>query len=384
MIDVLWIDDQPTEAFIDNAFTNDLFVDSAKNADEGIKILLNSDKHYDAVILDANCLQHEDDKPGDEDVSALGYILKLFAKNHIEIPWFVYSGGNFRGKESIDVLIRANHEDYNSDNKWYRKGDREDEHRMFEDIKKVVSEYDIYKLKHKYECVTRVYPRQEQILSILRFLDKEPMVKETAYNAIRKEIEYIFAACHEKGIIQQEFEGPALTDNSKYLGQPELRFVVPQCIQELIRKLVRICNPESHYMREEEVLKLDYNMAPFLENTTIYDFLNVVLWYNGIYTKTERELIKLKTDVAYALKDVGCIVADTSKLEKSEYEGTSKIVEKDKNGTFHCGECLVPKEIVEKYKLEGVMVELQDVKQNTRKNSKEKIYPYYAHIHIKK
>ena len=59
-INVLWIDDQPNEAFIDKADKEGIYIEVRENVDAGIDELLNSSTSYDAIILDANCISHND------------------------------------------------------------------------------------------------------------------------------------------------------------------------------------------------------------------------------------------------------------------------------------------------------------------------------------
>lgn len=63
-IKVLWIDDEPQDGFRKYAYNQkNIFLDVAKSVDEGLEMLQNRDKLYEAIILDANCVIRPGDVP---------------------------------------------------------------------------------------------------------------------------------------------------------------------------------------------------------------------------------------------------------------------------------------------------------------------------------
>ena len=60
-IRVLWIDDEPSDSFLDEAYDNGLVVEVRKTVKAGLKELQNKNEIYEAIILDANCKIEDED-----------------------------------------------------------------------------------------------------------------------------------------------------------------------------------------------------------------------------------------------------------------------------------------------------------------------------------
>ena len=297
MINILWIDDQPTDDFIMKARMEGLDVRVRKNVDEGIDELLTSNRDYDAVILDANCLKHKEEEPDEADINALGYALKEITANDIMLPWFVYTTGGLSGEESIDVLVSAYEREYD-DVHWYRKP--EEMQQLFRKIKSVVRRSDYFILKEQFDDVLDKYPNQDELVAILRYLDGSRRYDPSVFNLIRKEMEFIFEKCYECGLLQQPYVELGLTASSKFLCQYQMETVVPYHIQQVIRSTTRICNEGSHNLRTDG--DVDAGRAPYLVRSTVYDFLNIVYWVNEFLPETDSEKEQLRQKVASAMR----------------------------------------------------------------------------------
>ena len=54
-LQVLWVDDMPSDAFINEAFKYGLSLTVCTSVNGGIQLLKDKSKVWDAIILDANC-----------------------------------------------------------------------------------------------------------------------------------------------------------------------------------------------------------------------------------------------------------------------------------------------------------------------------------------
>lgn len=300
MINVLWIDDKPTDDFVRVARREGLVVIPMKNVDDGINELLTSNTDYDAVILDANCIKHSDDENDGADISALAYALKEMTASDISLPWFVYTTEGHEDEASIDVLVSAFEREYDDVN-WYRKPD--DMLQLFRKINKVVPHAGNYMLKEQFADVVDAYANQDELVDILEFLDESKKYDPSVFNMIRKQMEYIFEECYRCGILLQPYSELGLTAASKFMCQYQMEEVVPYHIQQIIRSVTRICNEGSHLLKIDS--EVDGGRAPYLVRSTVYDFLNLVYWVNEELPKSPLDAEKMREKVAYAFRNNG-------------------------------------------------------------------------------
>ena len=61
-LNVLWVDDIPTEEFMNEAFENGIEITPVKCVNSGMNALRDTSKSWDAIILDANCKITEDEQ----------------------------------------------------------------------------------------------------------------------------------------------------------------------------------------------------------------------------------------------------------------------------------------------------------------------------------
>lgn len=297
MINILWIDDRPDENFISSARREGLNIKGIKNVDDGIEEVLTSSTNYDALILDAFCLKHADEQPGEADINALGYALKEITANDIALPWFVYTTAGHEDENSIDVIVSAYEREYDDVN-WYRKSG--DMQLLFKKIKHVVHRSDYFILKDQYDDIVDKYANQDELIEIIGYLDESRKYDASVFNLIRKEMEFIFALCYEGGLLQQPYSELGLTATSKFLCQYQMEPMVSYPIQQLIRSVTRICNEGSHNLKIDS--EVDSGRAPYLVRSTVMDFLNIVYWANEFIPRTAEEALSLRDKVKEALQ----------------------------------------------------------------------------------
>lgn len=365
MIQVLWIDDQPNEDFMDCAYENDIDITAKTNVDDGIQELLENKALYDAIILDANCISHSDNTMA-PNIKALSYATNQLARNNIELPWFVYSGGGFEGEKSIDVIVEGCELPYNPENRWYKKpGDMED---LFADIKSVVAQFPDFKLKEKHKELFSWYPHTAELLDIIRYLDKEDNNDDYGvFNKIRQQLEYLMALADEKGFLNIKYTNTNLGECSKQLGKQELTGIIPNYIQRSLHSVVTVCNQGSHLTSLQEIIR--NNKAPYLIKSTIYEFLNLVHWFKDAPIEAMKKRISeaLAKDVAELSDEEQAEVAE--KYQDKEYK-----VLQDQNNNYYCGDCLLSYQKATPYI--GKTVIIENIKRNTSKTARQ--YPYFA------
>ncbi|MEE0803928.1 MAG: hypothetical protein U0L77_00710 [Prevotellamassilia sp.] len=368
MIQALWIDDEDAKSFMDLAYYKGINITKKENVDDGIEELLRDSAKYDAIILDANCICNQDNTKG-PDIDALQYATQKLAQKNIELPWFVYSGGGFEGENFIDVIVRGSRLSYNPEHKWYKKP--KDMNLLFEDIKHVVAEYPDFKLKEKHAALFSWYPRKEELLNIIRYLDKEDNREDyEVFNKIRQELEFLMDLAHKKGFLDIEFKTTNLAACSQRLGDTRLTGIIPNYIQRSLHSAVSICNRGSHNTLLTDIVK--ENQAPYLIKSTIYEFLNLVHWFN----KTEEEINAMKEQIRSALATDASELTEEEQIKVADkYQNKEYVVQKDQNNNYYCEECLLPYQKTDPY-IVGKTVIIENIKRNTSKTAR--LYPYFA------
>lgn len=365
-INVLWIDDQPNNAFIDKAYNEGINIEVRETVDAGIDELVNSSANYDAIILDANCKSHNDGS--EEDISALSYALRMITENQIVIPWFVYSGGGFSGEESIDIIVKSYERNYDSVY-WYKKPS--EMNKLFSQIKSIAPNFSDYKIKSKYSDIFSWYPNQKELLEILAFMEQEITNDPDIFNKMRKELDWVMGFLYESGLLLEPYKGSNLGDCSTFLGKKELISLVPLHVQRSFHSTTTICNEGSHRLVIDQLVK--DGKAPYLVYSTTYEFLNILYWLKDV-----PKIPNLKGLVAELLK------AETTKPENQpvveEYDGKDFEIEQDERGNFHCGRCRLSYKAAQN--LVGKTVTLINVKENDAKSKDN--YPFFANFQLKK
>ena len=370
MIQVLWIDDQPAQNFIIYASLHNIKITAKTNVDDGIQELLENKALYDAIILDANCISHSDNTMA-PNIKALSYATNQLARNNIELPWFVYSGGGFEGEKSIDVIVEGCELPYNPENRWYKKpGDMEV---LFADIKSVVAQFQDFKLKEKHKELFSWYPHTAQLLGIISYLDKEDNNDDyEVFNKIRQQLEYLMDFAYKKGFLNIEFTTTNLGECSKQLGKQELTGIIPNYIQRSLHSVVTVCNQGSHLTSLQEIIR--NNKAPYLIKSTIYEFLNLVHWFKDA-PKTDPDINAMKEKIRSALATDASELTEEEQVKVADkYQNKEYVVQKDQNNNYYCKECLLPYQKADPYL--GKTVIIENIKRNTSKTAR--LYPYFA------
>lgn len=355
---VLWIDDQPSEEFINEAFENKIDIVVAECHNEGIALLKNPQNSWDAIILDANCKVTDDpeEAPSLESLTDTIHYIKEFSKEKYFIPWFVYTGGGYEGFKSINNIILKNR-DWD-DRKYYDKP--KDRNTLFINLKKAADDREFTSLRHRFKDVCEIYPF-EDILEILFSINKDEISNSDLFNKIRKILDWVMKYCNDCGVLPIQFNGSNLSECSNFLGKEEIKFYVPIYIQRSFHSCVVVSSEGSHRLSVDEAVKS--GLAPYLLRSTVFELLNILTWCKSLPTDKESiAILKVK---------ISALLSSSNLLE--EIVGT---IEQDEIGHYHCNNCFLSYNDM-KSEYIGKKIKIRGARKNNREFIKE-TYPYFA------
>lgn len=245
-IKVLWIDDNPNEftEFLDDAFDAGIDIKVCKTVKDGLDELLNQNAIYEAIILDANCKIKDENFEVPQLVALSHAIVGIYVRG-IDLPWFVYTGGAYEGKEALEHIIPQQYRNWD-DKQWYNKPD--DEHQLFEAIKNAVSNRETTKVLNTFPDAFKLSSSQV-LLNILINRNSYEIERDTTIpNKIRIIMEEdICSFLHNNGIYPAEFtSNNRVKQCSLLFGKDTLNKYVPVYIQRLFHFLSEYSNEGSH------------------------------------------------------------------------------------------------------------------------------------------
>lgn len=266
---VLWIDDELKKQsdFITEAEQEDIIITAFDTAEEGISKLESSLDDWDAIILDAKGYNKSTDETPDLDglYSAISKIEQLKSKRII--PWFVLTGQPDRmGNADFEKSLRGN--------KPYSKNIQADKQKLFNDIKTEADKSMETQIRHKYAPVFATNTDKVILLKLLLALETKDFKNAAHLNDIRKLMEDIFNECKTKSIFP--LSKIDFNDRCRHLSNQPF---VPVYIQRNIDSVGKITQTGSH--RTQTDRDISSGAAPYLVSSTIYELLNIILWWDG-------------------------------------------------------------------------------------------------------
>lgn len=289
---VLWIDDQPSESFCDLAAANDLIIEVGKCLKDGMTLLEDPRKNWDAIILDANCkiTNEESEVPSVKTLTKSIKDITIYCERHGHIPWFVYTGGVYEGFKSLEYLIEDRSWD---DRLFYNKPT--DRNILFENIKKAADTNETTGLKYKYSEICDFADSTnsnmlKDLLPILKILKDDDYTNANALNSIRKVLELMMDYCMYKKMI------PIIEDiklNSFYncFKDPEMQNFVPSYVKQSIFYCLDVSNKGSHG-NLDTTKDVESGKARYLLSSTILSLLDIILWFKELLVKGENPKFK--------------------------------------------------------------------------------------------
>lgn len=383
MYNILWIDDEwdkmPTFKQECEELHN-LKLVPFKTRKAGMDALESNFDMWHAVLLDAKMFDESENE-----VARLTGLRKAIL--HLDrlsikrcIPYFISTG-------QPDLLENDDFKDMFGD--YYEK--HKDDEKLIHDIILAIHNAESHQTKVIYENVFAslesmgisecASPILLDILLPLHYPEKQSSFRPIHhYNQLRHLIEYLFRACHKVGVVPAQ----CLPDGKVNLNQCSIYLsgknadkvgvrygdigerVVPEYIESIIRSVLDFGNVHSHTVElsSEDNAKIENLLKSSRSTYLIFglalQMCEVVVWMaNYISTHNDKE-----KNLLY------CRPLEEDK--KLKYEGQTYMPEKDENGIWHCGECLV---VISHWK--SGMMRLKEVSANTNKTTNSR-YPLFA------
>lgn len=302
---VLWIDDQPTDTLQDLAeeFDLDIHVETCYN--NGIEWLRNNQEICMAVILDVKCKITDDPT---EVASRNAFrekwldVVELCTQRK-QIPWFVYTAGDYDGIEALQVMIPSR--------QFYRKpidmGD------LIKNISQAIELSDMAMAVKKYGDVINFYynqPNQLEIIKplfrVIKIVEENDYTNTSAFNDMRKILGWATAYMREHGLLPNDLT--KLSSATYYLrnindtalcakrNKHPLKDIVPDFIRFGFETCEDVCNNGSHGKMEgstDETNNLIVDKvvangeAQYLIRSTFYELMNILDWCTKLPTSEE-------------------------------------------------------------------------------------------------
>lgn len=385
---VLWIDDDPSEEFVNEAFEYSLDIDVKTCLNDGINALNSTDNKYDAIILDANCkiTNDENEKPSLATLTDSIHDIDSFCTLGTLIPWFVYTGGGYEGFEDLAGRIHSKREW--DDRKYYNKPI--DRYLLFDKLKIAVEQINSkdWKIWNIYRPVFDVFDNKSPynsldakekaiLLELLMAIElPEESAKSRYLNDLRKLVAgAIMKTLTKMGVIPSTIV--ELNGKSRHLGDPRFKEAIPIHVQRSFFSIVSICQDGSHTEKEAEEDKVPAQIdklvrdgeAPYLLKSLVFELLNILIWLKGFmlsYNDREKNLIDFK------INDIQKPESTNSKMSQYDPDIISGIIEKDSKRNFHCGDIVLTyKHMKENNYSEGDKIRIVKTAINSNENTKQ-------------
>ena len=348
------------------------------------------------IILDYHC-KLENDRPEEDEFlgKALADIDYFCGKKQMIIPWYIYSAGNVEFESLLLHDIKNRYHPWDNGKGYYNKLNKEDQKKLFCNIKEAAGKTSDYKIMSMYKEVFEALDRWEfsadaklilvDILKPMRFPDQYPQFDGYLYyNRLRQFVEYIFRVAYAHNLLPKEclidnrvnlwesynyMAGNELTYSNVRYGEQEDRILDGQ-YSSMLRELLFISNDYSH----SEYTKLDPQGESIVKehlkgagsNYQLFGFTlqlcSMTLWLSSYLDNHSDEFN-------------ASMISEVPKPIKSDYENTEAQwpLEVDRQNNLHLGQCLVTNIKI------GSMYHIYKGKiyENNKPNSK---YPFVGRI----
>lgn len=358
---VIWIDDEYEDQslFIEECLdTHKIEIKPFKVRKEGIQELLNNINYWEAIILDAKCLNESEDEVASLEGLREAREAILEVKNKNNIPIFIYTGQtDYIGSEMFEASF----------GKYYRKGTDKD--RLKDDIVSAIENKMSRVIREKYSNIFSWYSNPNELIKILSYVELDKNNDTEVFNIIRKELEELMRRLEDYGILAVHFNDTNLNNCSRFLGLNEMTKYIPIYVQRAFYSCITVANHLSHSLSGEKDVR--EGKAPYLIKSTIFEFLNILTWENQLPKDT-----MLRSEIQDFAKKVVNDFKESPDVEK----GLIYEPEIDKYGNLHVGNCFLyhlnnENMAVVKQKIKKRII--VSVKENTDKRTKD-LYHFFA------
>lgn len=286
MLKVLWVDDIPQNMFINNAYTNGVDIENVTCVNDGIKKLQDQTKVWDAIILDANCkiTGEPQEQPS---LDALKKALFELVNIRPEVPWFVYTAGDYEGVEHLNFMIKDRLYDKKP---FYQKPSEYKD--LLDSLKSAVKHRHLFVVKEKYPEICNFYNDADFLDLLVGYEEGGIETDSNIPNRVREVLDWIMERLNNMGALPVLFTGTNLNECSVCLGMM-IKFV-PNHVQESFRFCVNIANEGSH---KESRRLIRENKAPFLNRTLIGCLIDAMNWCATL--SEDKEQLKRESLASY-------------------------------------------------------------------------------------
>lgn len=287
---VLWIDDEPTDSFMDQAYQKDIEIVSQTDYKNGIQWLTDHLYECDAVILDVNCRDNENSSTADAASFTRNFdSVKSLCKDPF-IPWFVYtSGENYRGSDALDLILPSPND---WDGKTYYSKPKE-RLELFENIKHAADSSKNTQIRHKYKDVFNLSDSlSAELIKVIMHLEEQNYTDSGVFNDVRKILDWVMKHMNSIGILPVPFMKTNINECGRFIAELEMQRFIPLYIQRNFASLTYTCNDGSHRSgRTDEDTKS--GKAPYLVPAVIYELMSILAWLTSVtISKPEKDFIQ--------------------------------------------------------------------------------------------
>lgn len=277
-IKVLWIDDEPNGGFIGFGAKNGLDITQALSVNKGKELL--QTKKWDAIILDVNCKIDG----AQNEVASVSAFLEALQLITIDIPYFVYTGGNYEGAEVLKHLPQKPYQN----KKYFNKSNERD--LLFDNIKKAVKDSPRYFARQRFADVCDFY-QDDDLVDLLVKLDTSQIKTDVDVpKKVRDILSWVMKRLNSLCVlpIKANENVTNLAECSRFLGNNMMQVIVPLYVQRNFFSCVSVANEGAH-RNDEELTKVQTLLrnsdAPYLNSALIYELLSILRWSSTLDPK---------------------------------------------------------------------------------------------------
>lgn len=367
---VIWIDDEydKQDAFID--YCKELGIDlyPYKVVSQGIKALDENISFWDAVILDVRVYcDSEDERPSEKGLrKAHDAILRLSVERKKEIPFFISTG---QPDLQSDQRFRDGWGDF------YIK--EKDDDKLIADLKAKVDMQFETQMHHKYSVAFDLLSeKHSEMMRIAKIFEENDFKNTSFFNDLRKLLSWLLVKyCTDHGIgkCYDGDEAVSLSQAKGFLCSLKSTGLIPYYIVKTIESCEYVAQNGSHSKVEGKkdemnALLVDDHASrginPYIIPAAFMEFLSIVSWARTLPdTPSEIQDLKERVNEASNSVSVGNDII-TGPVSRAE------------DGSFYCGNCLLPYQYCLDNALEGKSISIHRYKDNTKPN--KTMFPYFA------
>lgn len=206
MYKVLWFEDEheTLEDIKDDFKVQDINLYGFANAENGLEVLLDNPKHYDAVLLDGLFFKSSKDSGSDVSEEAFGNVAKALLTlkaQGIVLPWFIYSGQKSFVKDNNTLVNVFKDESYAS-GKVFDKNNDKDLIELCSKIKEAADKQPITRVRQEFSEAFQAFElgilekRHEHLLLDILVSYHEGDFRKKNVNVQRDLLEAIWKSLH--------------------------------------------------------------------------------------------------------------------------------------------------------------------------------------------